>query len=46
MLRKWKALSFKEKTEILKKVDENPKKRSVYLAKELGIVPPDALHHC
>ncbi|XP_050037923.1 tigger transposable element-derived protein 6-like [Dermacentor andersoni] len=37
MSRKWKALSFKEKIEILKKVDDNPKKKRVKLAKELGI---------
>ncbi|XP_049522088.1 tigger transposable element-derived protein 6-like isoform X1 [Dermacentor silvarum] len=39
MSRKRKALSFKEKIEILKKVDENPKKKRVELAKELGIAP-------
>lgn len=35
--RKRKALSFKEKLEILKKVDEEPKKKRADLAKELGL---------
>ncbi|XP_050038275.1 major centromere autoantigen B-like [Dermacentor andersoni] len=39
MSRKRKALSFKEKIDILKKVDDNPKKKRVELAKELGIAP-------
>ncbi|KAH9382291.1 hypothetical protein HPB48_022613 [Haemaphysalis longicornis] len=39
MSRKRKALSFKEKSEILKKVDKNPNKRRVDLAKELGLAP-------
>lgn len=37
MSRKQKALSFKDKIEILKKVDEDPKKKRVDLARELGI---------
>ncbi|KAH7933283.1 hypothetical protein HPB49_011169 [Dermacentor silvarum] len=45
MSRKREGLSFKEKIEILKKVDENPKKKRVYLAKELGIAS-STLHHC
>ncbi|KAK8766588.1 hypothetical protein V5799_006630 [Amblyomma americanum] len=39
MSRKRKALSFKEKLDVLKKVDENPKKKRVDLAKELGLAP-------
>lgn len=37
MSRKRKALSFKDKLEILKKVDEEPKKRRIDMAKELGL---------
>ncbi|KAK8761240.1 hypothetical protein V5799_027494 [Amblyomma americanum] len=37
MSRKWKALSLKNKLDILKKVDEEPKKRCIDMAKELGL---------
>lgn len=37
MSRKRKALSFKEKLDILRKVDEDPKKKRTELAKELGL---------
>ncbi|KAH8010092.1 hypothetical protein HPB51_024767 [Rhipicephalus microplus] len=37
MSRKRKALSFKEKLDILRKVDEDPKRKRTELAKELGL---------
>lgn len=39
MSRKRKALSFKEKLEVLSKVDQDPKRKRSDLAKELGLAP-------
>ncbi|KAH7943183.1 hypothetical protein HPB52_006228 [Rhipicephalus sanguineus] len=39
MSRKRKALSFKEKLDILKKVDEDPRRKRIDIVKELGLAP-------
>lgn len=39
MSRKRKALSFKEKLDILRKVDDDPKRKRIDVAKELGLAP-------
>lgn len=39
MSRKQKAISFKEKLEILKKIDEDPKRKRTDVGKELGLAP-------
>ncbi|XP_064460401.1 major centromere autoantigen B-like [Ornithodoros turicata] len=39
MSRKRKALSFKEKLEVLSKVNQEPKKKGTKLEKELGLAP-------